>query len=675
MQVSFKRKVLFMISALIALFLAGMLVVVYLNLGASKEALTKVRDSEIASAFAKNINYINTLNRLIEKNAIEVSTVGESFYKIKQGSKIGLDKEFEKFLTSTAARFPTAVGAGVWYEPNIYEQAKKYYGPYVYWDKGKPVFTWEYSIEKYDYHNQDWYRIAIPKGAELTKKPSKDIIWTAPYYDDVAKVTMITCDAYMFDDSGKIIGIATTDWDLAEVIKHVANIKVTQNTSAILIDDVSKKVVSYSKDQKMNLKNYEELSWTKSFMGEKIDSKMQIKSLTINGEEHQVYFARTHSGMVLAILIPTSEAYAAIDDMKKQSAIAIIAVFCVLTPLALWVLYVILGAVQKMLGLQQNIASIAKTRDFTIIKNNITSNDEIGDTTRAFSELIYSLNTAIDGAKKQSSANAVISLELSSTSMDVTASNKEAWGAMDKIVANISKMKTTVSESVDDARQTKEDAVMMDKRMSGAKSVTESLIHGIHHGADKEQELSDKLSRLSSETEQVKNILVVISDIAEQTNLLALNAAIEAARAGEHGRGFAVVADEVRKLAERTQKSLTEINATISVIVQNINDASEEMVVNAANIKAMAASSQNVGEAMGDVTVLTKKTIESFDKSEKTSEAIELEFEKILQEIANVGLFSKTLSDSMDKINYASSMLHKSTDELNDKMNQFKTNG
>ena len=85
------------------------------------------------------------------------------------------------------------------------------------------------------------------------------------------------------------------------------------------------------------------------------------------------------------------------------------------------------------------------------------------------------------------------------------------------------------------------------------------------------------VQHLAGNARETKDILVTIGDIADQTNLLALNAAIEAARAGEHGRGFAVVADEVRKLAERTQKSLAETSATINILIQSINDNSDAL--------------------------------------------------------------------------------------------------
>jgi len=131
--------------------------------------------------------------------------------------------------------------------------------------------------------------------------------------------------------------------------------------------------------------------------------------------------------------------------------------------------------------------------------------------------------------------------------------------------------------------------------------IVDSTTHRIMEASHKQNELADNLARLSSDAEQVKGILTVISDIADQTNLLALNAAIEAARAGEHGRGFAVVADEVRKLAERTQKSLTEINATISVVVQAIGDNSDSLNNNAKEMNELTEELAQVDQKMEEV--------------------------------------------------------------------------
>jgi methyl-accepting chemotaxis protein len=123
-----------------------------------------------------------------------------------------------------------------------------------------------------------------------------------------------------------------------------------------------------------------------------------------------------------------------------------------------------------------------------------------------------------------------------------------------------------------------------------------STVDRIQSVANKEHELSSNLQSLAGNAQETKQILVTIGDIADQTNLLALNAAIEAARAGEHGRGFAVVADEVRKLAERTQKSLAETAATINILIQAINDNSEELNK---NMDEMMSLTQYVGAVDG----------------------------------------------------------------------------
>lgn len=128
-----------------------------------------------------------------------------------------------------------------------------------------------------------------------------------------------------------------------------------------------------------------------------------------------------------------------------------------------------------------------------------------------------------------------------------------------------------------------------------------SLTERINHASHKENDLANRLIQLSHDADQVKEVLRVIGDIADQTNLLALNAAIEAARAGEHGRGFAVVADEVRKLAERTQRSLTETNTTIGIVVQAINDSSDAMNANAEEIEALVSDVESVRGKMQEV--------------------------------------------------------------------------
>jgi methyl-accepting chemotaxis protein len=142
---------------------------------------------------------------------------------------------------------------------------------------------------------------------------------------------------------------------------------------------------------------------------------------------------------------------------------------------------------------------------------------------------------------------------------------------------------------------------LREESLSKAEAIVGALMDKIDETSRKENELAKKLIQLSRDAEQVKGVLSVIGDIADQTNLLALNAAIEAARAGEQGRGFAVVADEVRKLAERTQKSLAETGASISVVVQTIGDSSDSMSANAAETVSLAESVKEVQEVMRQV--------------------------------------------------------------------------
>jgi methyl-accepting chemotaxis protein len=153
---------------------------------------------------------------------------------------------------------------------------------------------------------------------------------------------------------------------------------------------------------------------------------------------------------------------------------------------------------------------------------------------------------------------------------------------------------------------TKEQASQIDVTSSSIVQITESI-----------DATSNRAQEVVSQSNDIKNIVTVIGDIAEQTNLLALNAAIEAARAGEHGRGFAVVADEVRKLAEGTQKSLSEINANISVLSQSIIDIES-------SIKEQSNNANQINNAISEIDEGTKTNAQTASNVNEITTQVQL---------------------------------------------------
>ena len=306
-------------------------------------------------------------------------------------------------------------------------------------------------------------------------------------------------------------------------------------------------------------------------------------------------------------------------------------------------------------------------------KLEVVGKDEIAKASEAINKFIEKVRVLIAEAKDISNENSSIANELSSTSVQTGRGVENSSKIVQSAGKDCAEIQSYMKDSIEVAKGGKDDLQKALTYVDETLNTISNLSSEIAQTSDIENQMAGKIEQLSRDAEQVKSVLVVINDIADQTNLLALNAAIEAARAGEHGRGFAVVADEVRKLAERTQKSLTEINATINVIVQAINESSEQMSINSKQISELtgvANNAQNTIRDMSDIMRsaigLSDKTIEDYIKTGK-------DIDDIVKSMEGISQISSQSARSVEEIASAAEHLNKMTDTLNAKLGEFRT--
>ncbi len=303
----------------------------------------------------------------------------------------------------------------------------------------------------------------------------------------------------------------------------------------------------------------------------------------------------------------------------------------------------------------------------------LEGDNEVSFIANSLQSVVNNIKDFISDVKNTSRDNAATSKELSHTALKVGKNVEDSVSIVNSATAKAKEIEDKMSDFILNANRSKDEILIANKTLNEAKDNIMELSLKVEETASIESELSRSMENLSHEANEIKNILVVISDIAEQTNLLALNAAIEAARAGEHGRGFAVVADEVRQLAERTQKSLSEINATINVVVQSIVDASGKMSENSKDIHDLTVVAKEVEDKINKTVGIVNGAVEVSEQSVDDFENTGKNIEVIVNEIEKINEISSNNARNVEEIAAAAEHLNSMTEELNQKLMKFNT--
>jgi methyl-accepting chemotaxis protein len=457
------------------------------------------------------------------------------------------------------------------------------------------------------------------------------------------KKSITTIISKTTDDGSGVIGVTM---DLSKLKAKIANIKVGATGYAFILDKSRRYLVHPSK---------EPLSTnTESYIDEMYSKDSGIVSYNFNGAAKKaVFVTNKETGWKMVATVEMSEVTAGTSGILYTTLI-VISIFIFLgILLALWIIRSITKPLNKVITATNRISEGDLTEEVEI-----TSNDELADLAKSVNNMVNKLHSLISGVIDSAQSVAGAAQEISATTEEIaSASTTQAESAqsMQELFSELSVAIGSVANSAEESAEL-------------ASKTTQIAVEGgntVRSSVESMTQVSAQMTLLENDSNKIGDIIEVISDIADQTNLLALNAAIEAARAGEQGRGFAVVADEVRKLAERSGEATKQITSIIKVMQDNTQRS-------VSAVASGVTQSNETGKAFGEIVDMVRQTESRVTEIAAASEEQSAQTSEVMKSIEYISAASQNGAAAAEETASTSQSLAQLAEDLNTAVSIFK---